>query len=891
MKKYLYILLSLIFLQLLSAQSNLATLRGNVYDENRNPLPFANIILKEINNGTAADKKGNYKIVAKPGGYTVMVSFIGYEKIEEKLTLVANRILERDYYLKSQSFEIGGIEVVADNEFIPLSPETKTTVTSGEIEHIQASSLNDVMELTPGVETSNPTLNSVEQATIRGGDPLGTQIVLDGVPISNNANLQVGVGLSTANSGVDLRSIPAENIKEVEVIRGIPSAQYGDLIDGLLIVKTRAVPHAPRVKFKYNPNVYETNLSGGVQVQDWVFNGNLNVASSSRDVRIEGDGYTRIAAQLTAELASEEMGIKNILYFTRSFDERKEQPGYALREAWFNRDVNFKYTGNFNYNFSSFSQLEAKFSASYTKQDSYEQQLVSRDNIVISDRIEEGTQEGRIVFGTYLGKKEIKGDVFNLFADLNYRFRFFTGDFLNSWIAGVNWRNDFNRGEGIVFDPLFPPSLSIPTPRIRTYEDIPAYNILSLYLEDKITGRLWKPFTLQIGARYEVYRPNGFNLSGLWGDGDLIDSYNGSFLNPRFNFSYNLFDDTQIRLSYGVTSKSPPMGMIFAQDKYYDFVDTVSVVNPQAPDSNFSLISTFIRQQANPNLQAYRQVKYEVSLDQQIGSLGFTITGYFNDTRNSFTNLSQPTTFFKTSYPNWPDPSLSNPKDTLIDTYNSYSNFGWSEVSGFEFSMRTRRLPVINAVFKLDAAYIYEERGTDNGYYFGSQRFVDALGLDVLPMYNSIEYYSKDLLINYRLEIQAESLGMWFTLHVQQKLIEIDGRRNYDDTLAIGYFSSTGDLIDIPEGDRINPVNQQMRRIVEPYELNEEDKPNKFLFNFKVSKSLWKGAAISFFVNNFLNNRPLYSSRRRSPNFPSYTRRNPEIFYGIEFHSSLQGIW
>jgi len=64
------------------------------------------------------------------------------------------------------------------------------------------------------------------------------------------------------------------------------------------------------------------------------------------------------------------------------------------------------------------------------------------------------------------------------------------------------------------------------------------------------------------------------------------------FLNPRVNFSMNIFKDSQIRLGYGVTSKSPPMGMIFADKKYFDIVDTVSVINPQYADSNFSMIST-----------------------------------------------------------------------------------------------------------------------------------------------------------------------------------------------------------------------------------------------------------------------------------------------------------
>ncbi len=871
----------------LSAQTVYGNFTGKVSDEKGNPLPFANVFLKETNNGAATNKNGIFKIISPLGEYTVEVSYIGFEKAREKITIYSNKTVERNYSLKSISFEIGGIEVVADNEFIPLEPETKTRVTSGEIEHIQASSLNDVMELTPGVETTNPTLNSVEKAIIRGGDPIGTQIVLDGVPITNNTNLQVGIGYSTANSGIDLRTIPAENIKEVEIIRGIPSAKYGDLIDGLLLVKTKAAAYPPRLKFKYNPSIYEANLSGGIQLGSWVFNSNLNIASSERDVRIKGDGFTRIAAQLTLETSNETSGLKNILYFTKAIDEKKEQPGYALREAWYNNDINLKYTGNYYYSFSTFSTLEADVSISYTNRDSYKQQLVSRDNIVISDRTTEGSQEGIIVFGTYLGQKWIKGDEWNIFTNVNYKYRFFIGEYLQSWIAGITLRNDFNKGNGIIFDPLFPPSLTIPSPRIRTYNDIPHYYILSLYLEDRITGRLLRPFTLQIGARYEVYRPDGFNIEGLWGGGDLIESKNGSFLNPRINFSYKLFDETQIRLGYGVTTKSPPMGMIFAQDKYYDFVDTVSVVDPQQPDSNFSIISTYIRQQANPELKAYRQKKYEASIDQQIGAMGFTITGFINNSDDMFNTTREPTVFYKYSFPNWPDQSVLIPKDTLIDTYSKYTNDGWIRNQGVELSFRTRRLPIINTVFKLDASYLYSEWGNYNDYYFGSERFVSDLGMNVLPMYTGIEYYSKDLLINYRFEIQTDFLGMWITLHLQQKLIEINGRRNYDETLAIGYYSQTGELIRIPENERGDSKYTQLRRYVEPYQLLDQDKPNKWLFNFKVSKSLWEGAAISFYVNNFFNYRPLYRNQRSSPSYPQYERRNPEIFYGIEFHSSL----
>ncbi|MHC1737834.1 MAG: carboxypeptidase-like regulatory domain-containing protein [Ignavibacteriaceae bacterium] len=868
------------------SQSNSGDISGTVFSDENEALPYANVILKETNNGTTTDKKGKFRISSKAGIYTLEISFIGYEKSIMKVIIEENKTSELVVKLKSTSFEIGTIEVVGKRDFIPITPETKTTVTSSEIEHMQASSLNDVLKLTPGVETTNPTLNSTEKASIRKGDALGTQIILDGIPLTNNANLQIGIGQSTANSGLDLRTIPAENIKEVEIIRGIPSAQYGDFTDGLMIVKTKAMVETPKVKFKYNPQLYEFNLSAGYQVWDWVVNGNLNFASSERDMRVEGDGYTRIAGQLTLEKDTDEMDFKNIFYFTRSFDEYKEKPGYELREAWYNRDMNIKYSGEFS-TISDLNKLTARLSVSYTRQNSFDQRLVSRDNLVLSTRRDEGTQEGRIVFGSYLGSKTITGDVWNIFSDVNYGFRFFQGEILHSWLGGVTYRNDFNSGKGIEFDQLFPPTVSVTSPRLRNYSSIPAYNILSFYIEDKITGNILKPFTLQIGARYEVYRPSGFDIKGLYGGGDLIKSYNGSFLNPRAAFSINLTDDTQIRMGFGVSTKSPPMGMIFAQEKYYDIVDTVSVVNPAYPDSNFSLISTFVRQQANEFIKGYKQKKYEVSIDQQFDFIGITLTGYINNTTDIFQSVGEPTIYYKRTFPTWPNTGDAFINRLYLDSYTKYLNNGWMNVNGLEFALSTNRIPIINTVFKFDAAYTYNEAGTNNGEYLSSSRFVTALNTEVMPIYVSAENYSKELLLNYRFEIQSKELGMWLTLHVQQKLVDIDGRRRYDDTLAIGYFSYDGEIIRIPEEERMDAKYEQIRRKIQSYELLEEDRPNKWLINLKVSKSLWKGAAISFYVNNFLNNQPLYKRLRSSEISPIYDRRNPDIFYGIDFNTTI----
>jgi len=886
MIKYCIISVCLFFLTQSLAQNNIGYVSGTVMSEEGELLPFANVIIKENNNGAATDRKGKFKLTSIPGEYTLEVSFIGFEKSVNKVIIETNKTTELIVKLKSTSFEIGTIEVVGKTDFLPINPETKTIVTSSEIEHMQASSLNDVLKLTPGVETTNPTLNSTEKASIRKGDALGTQIILDGIPLTNNANMQIGIGQSTANSGLDLRNIPAENIKEVEIIRGIPSVQYGDFTDGLMIVKTKAIVESPKVKFKYNPQLYEANVSAGYKIWDWVINGNFNFASSERDIRLEGDGYTRIAGQLTLEKETDDFTLKNIIYLTRSFDEYKEKPGYQLREAWYNRDINLKYSGEYS-TLAELSKLTLKLSVSYTRQNSFDQRLVSRDNLVLSTRDYEGTQEGRIVFGSYLGSKTITGDVWNIFSDVNYGFRFFQGTILHSILGGITYRNDLNAGKGIQFDPLFPPTVSVTSPRLRDYSSIPSYNIISLYLEDKITGNILRPFTLQAGLRYEVYRPTGFDIKGLYGNGELIKSENGSFLNPRIAFSINLTENTQVRMGYGVSTKSPPMGMIFAQEKYFDIVDTVSVVNPAYPDSNFALISTFVREQANPTIKGYKQKKYEFSIDQQFDFLGLTLTGYINNTTDIFQSLSVPTIYFKRTFPSWPDISDEFINRIYLDSYTKYSNNGWMNVNGLEFAMTTDRIPIINTIFKFDAAYIFNESGTKDGEYLSSSRFVNSLNSEVMPIYISTENYSKELLFNYRFEIQARELGMWLTLHVQQKLIDIDGRRRYDDTLAVGYFTRDGEIVRIPEDERTDQKYDQLRRKIQPYELYEEDRPNKWLINLKVSKSLWKGAALSFYVNNFLNNQPLYKRKRSSEISPIYDRRNPEIFYGVDFNSTI----
>jgi len=875
------------------------SLEGTVQSTTGEPLVGATVMIKGTRLGTASDSKGTFVLRdLKPGSYAVEVSFIGYTSEIRPGVLDGGKSTELNFTLTSALYYIGGIEVVADQNVLPRDPETKNEIRSGQIEHLQASSLRDVLQLVPGIKTTNPDLGSVQQANLRGSEvdvagknvgSFGTQIIVDNVPTSNNANMQINGGTaSTAGSGIDLRSVPTENVESIEVIRGIPSARYGDMASGLVRVTTKLGRLPNRLKFKYNPNTYEGNLSGGANLWQTGIGYNINMASSARDIRRPGDGYARIALQLSTLndlLEENSLTLKNIFYFTRAFDEVKEDASYAARTASYDRDLNGKYTLDAKYKLDAQTTFKAIGSAAYTYQNSWRQEVVSRDNLVLSDLQTNGSKEGYFALGSYLSQYWVKGDVWNFYGNVEAEKRFFIGDIIHTISSGLNIQYDVNRGQGRVYDPLFPPPSTVNQgDRPRRYDELPGITTAGFFAEDKISGDLGIPFTLQAGFRYQMFNPQKLHVAGMFTDADFVESRQGSFFDPRISLSLNVLEDTQFRFGYGKTSKSPPMALIYPNPKYYDVVDTVAI-SPQDPSRNFSIISTYVYDRGNVQLKGYSQTKYEASIDQRLFGVGLSFTGFMNETRGGFSSSYIPVTFFKKSWTNWPDRNAYFIRDTVMDKITVSRNTIFTTTKGVEGTLKTRRLPVINTIIEFDAAYSYYEAGEENGVSYGGLRYDPNLGTSVYPITHQSVRYSKDLLLKYRFDILLEALHVWITLNVEQQALEIDGYKGREDSLAIGYYSMKGETVMIPEDQRANPIYGNLRNTPQPYELLAEEKPNKWLVNLRVSKEVWTGTEISFFVNNFLNDRPLYRSVRTDANTFSYERRNPPLYFGLEISS------
>ncbi len=576
--------------------------------------------------------------------------------------------------------------------------------------------------------------------------------------------------------------------------------------------------------------------------------------------------------------------MKNRLYYTRTFDEQGLRKGDLLLSEKYNRDFILRYTHNGTYLLSQKQKIEMAYSINYNRQNSYSKKLLTADNTYLTDRMTEGVQEGYF-FQTDTSELWVKGEAINQYLNLEYINCLLFGNVQNNITGGMTFRRESNTGKGRIFDPLTPPTISNAfRDRPRSYDDIPALLISSFYLEDKIKGELWKKFQLSLGFRLESYgRSTG-----------PFSTDHGRFFNPRINMLVYTTENSQLRVGYGTTSKAPPLSMLYPNPLYYD----VAEINryTKVDSTRLAVISTHIFNRQNKSLEGSRQVKKEVSFHQKIGKLGFSITGYQNDSEQGFSrSLVRPIFLYKYDYPYWkpgmPDMSGKTVSDSVATLYSVFDNTHATESKGLEISVQTKPLTPMAMKLRVEAAYNHTKTNKQALDYASTYLMDNIKNKEVLPFWNPVNIESKNLLINYRLEFKIEKLGAWVTLESQQVVFDKNQYHGYLDSLAVGYLNDHGEEIRFSENERNADMSSAYKRVYPTYWGIEENQTNIWLFNLRVSKALTKGSEVSFFVNNFFNYRPLYRRQRVSAGTKSYSRLNPELFFGIEFSGVINDFF
>ena len=259
----LCLLLSLIISRI-EANTNNYSISGRISDERTgSPLPGASILIKGTYLWAVSDQKGEFTIQGiQEGKYQLEVSFLGYVPATVPVN-VNNSIKGLKIQLKENTLALNDVIVTAQAPKSELN--TTLNIGSNALEHLQISNVSDISALLPGGKTKVPDLTSNNIFSLRDGGSsagnaaFGTAIEVDGVRIGNNSSF----GNMT---GIDPRSISVADIESVEVITGVPSAEYGDLNSGMVKIHTKKGKTPWNVLLSINPRTEQVSFSKGLDL-------------------------------------------------------------------------------------------------------------------------------------------------------------------------------------------------------------------------------------------------------------------------------------------------------------------------------------------------------------------------------------------------------------------------------------------------------------------------------------------------------------------------------------------------------------------------------------------------------------------------------------------------
>ncbi|MBL3655250.1 SusC/RagA family TonB-linked outer membrane protein [Fulvivirga sediminis] len=212
------------------------TVKGIVKDEEGNPLPGVNILIKGTSQGTITDFEGNFSIEVPDESSVLIFSFIGYIKEEVTVQNQTNlnimlmpdvtsltEVVVIGYGTQEKSDVTGSVASISEKDFNPGQVTSPDQLISGKVAGVQITSNG-------GAPGSGSTIR------IRGGSSLNASndplIVIDGVPLDNN---------NVAGSSNPLSFINPNDIESVNVLKDASAtAIYGSRAsNGVLIINTK----------------------------------------------------------------------------------------------------------------------------------------------------------------------------------------------------------------------------------------------------------------------------------------------------------------------------------------------------------------------------------------------------------------------------------------------------------------------------------------------------------------------------------------------------------------------------------------------------------------------------------------------------------------------------
>ncbi len=903
-------------------------LSGYLTDKkDKKPISYAIVQLVEEGLWTIASEDGYFSFTdIKEPQATLFIRHLGMQEFSQTFRTLSPSEQPLLIELTPQSYDMQEVTVIAKKG---QGTSTSSVIDKEAIDHIQPTTLADIMQLLPGNLIENPDVQDKQTISIRDIDDetnsaLGVGIYIDGTPATNDGNYQTysttnstsettsltsttedltsrltttysngdgdGTSGTSAGESLDMRQISTDNIESVEVLKGIPSVKYGNLTSGVVLVNRKSGRTPIEAKVKSDPKIKQVYVGKGISLKKGAsLNIDADYTKSYNDIRSEYTSYKRITGRAaytnTFFKTTTPLSIKAGISAFQTIDKVKTDPDAQVADEQIKESetsMRFNINGDWMLKKSFITNLKGKFLTSVNIQDYYAQTNRSTGIEPISTSLTAGENEGIYLPSESLTELTIKGLPVTIFGNLIAEKHFSNlNNGNNTLLYGIEYCQTGNYGQGRIYDISNPPTVSNTiSSRPRSFSDIPAMQYYALFIEDKHKQPIGNTtLTTQAGIRLNNFQPSGVFQSDV-----------GFRLEPRLNINFKLYNasSTLVKLiefhgGLGLNFKAPPIFYLYPDKAYFDLVSLTHYTGDS--ETNMVYFTTFVFETENESLKPSKNFKKEIGLEFKIGSVKGDITAFHENLSDGFGFLNK---YQFVDYRVYDDASVeegekpiisSLPYDssTYIVKYSYPVNNKQKKKYGIEYSFDFGRLDALATKITMNGAWLHTHRiySTSNYEYLPEKT---SGQYEEIGVYSSGEGRVKERLnTSFRFITHSTKLRLIFTTTVQTTWYEKIYYTYYDES-PLYLYSRDNDYIEFTD-DMKNSTdyNEYVTEKSDSYYYTEL-MPPLFLFNFKLSKEIYDIAKLSFYVNNFFNYRPMYQYKRSY----SYLRRNPSIYFGAD---------
>ncbi|MFH7014406.1 TonB-dependent receptor domain-containing protein [Flavobacterium sp. FlaQc-52] len=252
-------LLITLFICSISIAQNKGTISGVLTDKesNNQSLPFANVLLKGTKISANTDIDGKYSLSVNPGNYTIIFSFVGYESVEQPVTVTAGQTVTVNQILSSGGYTLKDVVVKStankQKETALLLDQKNAVAFKSAIgaEEITRKGVNDVataVSKVSGVSKQDDSGN----VFVRGLGDRYNVTTLNGLPLPSN---------NPANKNILLDIFSTNIVDNIGISKTFEAQNYADFGGANIDISAKKFSGKPFLTFSVGTGA-NTNVLG-----------------------------------------------------------------------------------------------------------------------------------------------------------------------------------------------------------------------------------------------------------------------------------------------------------------------------------------------------------------------------------------------------------------------------------------------------------------------------------------------------------------------------------------------------------------------------------------------------------------------------------------------------